>query len=309
LPSRGEELSLIQICNTAINVQGSFPRIARVDAEKFLYLDEPEPVIEALKNPSSRPADVFTFIQRLPDTTPKYSFPMEMDNLAVLPISTFEQWWTQRIGFKARNKAKQAAKKGVILREVAFSGELVEGICRIYNECLIRQGRKFPHFGKDYETIYKEEATYLEKSLFIGAYLEGELIGFVKLLIDDRGTQAGLLNIVSLISKRDLAPTNALISHSVKICADRKIPYLVYSNFSYGKRERDSLSDFKERNGFERVDIPRYFVPLSPLGKLALRLGLHKKFVDRIPAALAEKLRNARNQWNKRKSESESEAS
>ena len=28
------------------------------------------------------------------------------------------------------------------------------------------------------------------------------------------------------------------------------ISHLVYSNFAYGKKERSSLSDFKERNGF-----------------------------------------------------------
>jgi hypothetical protein len=301
-------LNLIKICDMNISVQGTFLRIARLDAEKFLFLDEPEPVIEGLRKLKSR-VDVFTFMQRLPETTPKYSFPMEMDNLAVLPISTFDQWWTQRIGFKARNKAKQATKKGVTLHEVPFSEELVRGIWKIYNECPIRQGRKFPHYGKNFEAVYQEEATYLESSIFIGAFLDCKLIGFVKLLVDHTRTQAGLLNIVSLIGQRDLAPSNALISQAVRSCADRKIPYLVYSNFAYGKRERDSLSDFKKRNGFERVDLPRYFVPLSPFGHVALRLGFHKKLLDRIPGPLVVKLRELRNQWYKRRLDSTAEAS
>lgn len=272
-----------------------------------MFLDDPEPVIGGLRKLDSR-VDILTFMQRLPDTSPKHPYPMEMDNLAVLPISTFEDWWTKTIGFKARNKAKQATKKGATLREVPFSEELVRGIWKIYNESPIRQGRKFPHYGKDFETVYREEATYLENSIFIGAFLENQLIGFVKLLIDETRIQAGLLNIVSLISQRDLAPSNALISQAVRSCAERKIPYLVYSNFAYGKRERDSLSDFKERNGFERVDLPRYFVPLSPLGHIALRLGLHKKLLDRLPAPLAVKLRNLRKEWYKRKLNSATEA-
>jgi hypothetical protein len=299
---------MINVCNTNLILQGRFPRIARLDAEKFLFLSEPEPVLEVLRKMSPR-VDVFTFMQRLPETTPRYSFPMEMDNLAVLPISTFEQWWTRTIGFKARNKAKQAVNKGAILREVPFSEELVHGIWRIYNECPIRQGRKFPHYGKDSETVYREEATYLESSIFIGAFLDNELIGFAKLLVDQTQTQAGLLNIVSLIGQRDLAPSNALIGQAVKSCADRKIPYLVYSNFAYGMRERDSLSDFKERNGFQRIDIPRYFVPLTPLGHMALRLGLHRSLKDRIPVRLAIKLRELRNEWYQRKLRSVSEAS
>ena len=297
----------IRICGTNINVQGKLVRIARLDAEKFMFLDDPEPVIGGLRKLDSR-VDILTFMQRLPDTSPKHPYPMEMDNLAVLPISTFEDWWTKTIGFKARNKAKQATKKGATLREVPFSEELVRGIWKIYNESPIRQGRKFPHYGKDFETVYREEATYLENSIFIGAFLENQLIGFVKLLIDETRIQAGLLNIVSLISQRDLAPSNALISQAVRSCAERKIPYLVYSNFAYGKRERDSLSDFKERNGFERVDLPRYFVPLSPLGHIALRLGLHKKLLDRLPAPLAVKLRNLRKEWYKRKLNSATEA-
>ena len=301
-------MNLIKICDTNIRVQGKFLRIAQLDAEKFLFLEEPEPVIDGLRKINSR-VDIFTFMQRLPETAPKYSFPMEMDNLAVLPISTFEQWWTERIGFKARNKAKQATKKGVTLREVPFTDELARGIWKIYNECPIRQGRRFPHYGKNFETVYQEEATYLESSIFIGAFLGNELIGFVKLLVEQTRTQAGLLNIVSLISQRDLAPSNALISHAVRSCSDRKIPYLVYSNFAYGKRERDSLSDFKERNGFERVNVPRYFVPLSSFGHMALRLGLHKKFLDRLPGPLAVKLRGLRNEWYKHKLNSAAEAS
>ena len=301
-------MSLIKVCDTNIKVRGKFLRIAHLDAEKFLFLDEPEPVIDSLRKINSR-VDIFTFMQRLPETAPKYSFPMEMDNLAVLPISTFEQWWTERIGFKARNKAKQATKKGVTLREVPFSEELVRGIWKIYNECPIRQGRKFPHYGKTFEAVYQEEATYLESSIFIGAFAGSELIGFVKLLVDQTRTQAGLLNIVSLISQRDLAPSNALISHAVRACSDRKIPYLVYSNFAYGKRERDSLSDFKERNGFERVDVPRYFVPLNSFGHMALRLGLHKKFLDLLPGPVAVRLRELRNEWYKRKLNSAGEAS
>ncbi len=186
---------------------------------------------------------------------------------------------------------------------------MARGIGKIYNECPIRQGRKFPHYGKNFETVYQEEATYLESSIFIGAFLGNELIGFVKLLVEQTRTQAGLLNIVSLISQRDLATSNALISHAVRSCSDRKIPYLVYSNFAYGKRERDSLSDFKERNGFERVNVPRYFVPLSSFGYMALRLGLHKKFLDRLPGPLAVKLRELRNEWYKHKLNSAAEAS
>lgn len=275
-------------------------RVARLEADKYHFLNEPEPVLEGLRNSGKR-IDLFTFMQRLPDTAPKFSYPMEWDNFAALPISTFEHWWTEQIGFKARNKAKQAEKKGIVVREVPFDKELVRGICDVYNESPIRQGIPNAHYGKDVEAVYKMEATFLESSIFIGAFLQGKLVGFVKLVTDETRTQAGLMNIVSMICHRDKAPTNALIVQAVRSCAERQIPYLVYSNFAYGSKQTSSLSDFKERNGFKRIDIPRYYVPLNAAGRAALGLGLHHKLVDRLPEPVAAKLRDLRKSWYERK--------
>jgi len=294
---------MIDIGGTKIQVRGSIVRIARLDGEKFLFADDPEAIIRSLRKQSSR-VDLFTFIQKVSDTNPKYGYMREWDNLAVLPISTFDKWWNEQIGFKARNKAKQAEKKGVVIREAPFDDELVHGIWQIYNETPIRQGRKFAHFGKDLDTVRSEEATYLDRSIFLGAYLDGRLIGFIKLLWDYDGSQAGLLNIVSLIEHRDKAPTNALVAHAVRICADRNTPYLVYSNFAYGKRTRDSLSDFKERNAFQRVNLPRYYVPLTAVGSMALKLGLHKRISEHVPEWMILKLREIRKNWLHRQMQS-----
>ena len=221
--------------------------------------------------------------------------------MAVLNISTYENWWTKQIGFKARNKAKQADKKGVVIREVAFDDELVRGIWEIYNECPVRQERLFPHYGKTIEEVRQMSATYLDSSVFIGAYDSGNLIGFIKLVIDDTRTQAGMMHIISMLKARDKAPTNALVAHAVRSCADRNVPYLCYAQFAYGTKTRSSLSDFKERNGFQRVDIPRYYVPLTKWGAAAFSMGLHHKLIDRLPESLAAKLRDLRSTWHQHK--------
>ncbi len=282
-------------------------RTARLEADGYQFLENPQPFLEGLRECGTR-IDLFTFMQRLPETTPKYDYPMELDNLAALPITTYEHWWNDQIGFKARNKAKQAGKKGVVIQEVPFDDNLVQGIWEIYNECPVRQGRPFSHFGKDLDTVRKEEATFLETSVFIGAFLNGKLIGFVKLVHDETRTQANLMNIVALIQQRDKAPTNALIAQAVRSCAERKIPYLVYSKFTYGKKQPDSVSDFKARNGFQQIDLPRYYVPLSALGWVALRLSLHRNFVDLFPQPVISKLREIRNNWYSRKSRVETES-
>jgi hypothetical protein len=288
----------MMVCSRDIRVEGSLVRIARLDGDKYKFLDDPEPLVSALRKSRSR-VDIFTFMQKLPDASVKYSYPMEWDNLAVLGISTFDEWWTKRIGFKARNKAKQAAKKGVIVREAAFDETFAQGIWEIYNESPVRQGRRFPHYGKTIDQVRQMSATFLDTSIFIGAYLEEKLIGFIKLTADDNGTQAGMMHIISMIRHRDKAPTNALVAQAVRSCADRGISYLVYSNFAYGKKERSSLSDFKERNGFERINLPRYYVPLTGIGWAAYRLGLHHKFVDRLPGPLLAKARDLRYSWYK----------
>jgi len=53
-------------------------------------------------------------------------------------------------------------------------------------------------------------------------------------------------------------------------------------DFSYGKKQRDSLADFKRHNGFQKVDLPRYYVPLTAAGRIALRLGLQHGISERI---------------------------
>jgi hypothetical protein len=295
----------MNICGREVKIEGRLCRIAHLDADGYKFLDDPEAALRELRKPGMR-IDLFTFMQKLPETTPKYTYPMEWDNMAVLKLSTFEHWWTKQIPHSTRNKAKQAEKKRVVIREVPFDDTLARGIWEIYNECPVRQERRFPHYGKSLETVHEMSATYLDSSIFIGAYLDDKLIGFIKLTVDDTGTQARMMHIISMIRHRDKAPTNALVAQAVRSCADRHISYLVCGKFAYGKKARSSLSDFKRRNAFERVDIPRYYVPLTRWGSLALSMKLHHRLADRLPEPLAAKLRELRGAWYQRRFQPES---
>lgn len=300
--------SLIKVCGKEIRVTGHIIRTARLEADGYQFLGDPRLFLDELRRCGTR-IDLVTFLQRLPETSPKYDYPMEWDNFAALAVTTFDHWWNDQIGFKARNKAKQAEKKGVVVREVPFDDNLVKGIWEVYNESPVRQGAPNKHYGKDIETVYREEATFLDSSIFLGAYFGDSLIGFIKMVHDETRTQAGLMNIVSMIRHRDKAPTNALVAQAVRSCAERGIPYLVYSKFAYGKKQRSSLSDFKERNGFQQIDVPRYYAPLTRTGRTAYRLGLHKRFADHFPEPVLAKLREIRTSWYNRKAPSVTEAS
>jgi hypothetical protein len=67
------------------------------------------------------------------------------------------------------------------------------------------------------------------------------------------------------------------------------MPYLVYLRWGAG-----SLSEFKRRNGFERISLPRYYVPMTAKGRLALRLGLHKGIANAVPESMLNRLKRFR---------------
>jgi hypothetical protein len=290
----------MEVQGKELSIRGALIRTGFIDGEGYQFLDDPEAAVQALRESAPR-MDLFTFIQRLSDTSPKYQYAMEWDNMAALHVSTFENWMKHQIDFKVRNKVRKAEKNGVVVREVPYDDTLVQGIHAIYNESPVRQGKRFWHYGKDPEAVRRMNGTFLDQSIFIGAYFEGNLIGFVKLVSDENRGQAGLMQIISMIQHRDKAPTNALVAQAVRSCAQREISNLWYANFSYGKKQPDSLADFKRHNGFQKVELPRYYVPLTLTGRMALRLGLHHGIANHIPEPVAATYRKIRSFWYTKK--------
>jgi hypothetical protein len=280
-------------------ISGSLLRLARAESELHDPVEDPAAVVAALRR-AGRRADLFTFMQRLPDTEPKFpGLHLEWDNVAAVPVGSFEHWWTEQINDKTRNMVRKLEKKGGEIRLVALDEALAAGITAIYNEMPIRQGKKFWHFGKNADEVLAENATFPERSLFIGAYFKGRLIGFVK-LVCEQGF-ASMMQIISMVKHRDKAPTNALVAKAVEICSERGIPYLVYAKYIYGRKGADSLSDFKRHNGFEKIDLPRYYVPLNLWGRLALRWNWHHGFREKLPRWVVMKLLAARGKWYERR--------
>ena len=286
----------MNVCGKDVQIEGRLIRTARLVADGYEFFEHPTAALEHVRSVDTR-IDVFTFMQRLPETQPKYDFPMEWDNVAALAVSTFDHWWERQINAKVRNMVRLAEKRGTTVRTVPFDDALVQGISAIYNESPFRRGRHFHHYGKDVESVRRENGTFLERSVFLGAFFGERLIGFAKLVSDETRAQAGLMQFLVMIGHRDKAPANALIAEAVRSCAARGIPYLVYSQFAYGKKQQDSLSDFKAYNGFRKIDLPRYYVPLTAIGRLAIRAGLHHPWPDRIPESVVARLRTLRSAW------------
>lgn len=276
------------IDNKEIVIRGKVVKTAGLRAEYYELVDQPTDFLQKLKDAGIR-ADLFTFLQGAADRTPHFDYHLEWESIAVMPITTYDVWW-KSLKDKTRNMVRKAAKTGVELRMAEFNDELVQGIVEIYNETPIRQGRRFKHYGKDFETIKRDHASYLDRSEFIGAYFEGKLIGFIKLVHGNN--VSNLMQIISMVRYRDKAPTNALIAKAVEICAAKKVP-----NLHYGLWGRKGIRDFKIHHKFEKVEVPRYFVPLNLKGELLLKGRLHHNLSEYLPETWVDYLTLWRSKW------------
>ena len=183
----------------------------------------------------------------------------------------------------------------MVVTVLQFYHAFAEGIQRIYNESPVRQGKPFWHYQNDLVTIKRENSTYSERSVCIGAYYQEELIGFIRML--HVGSTAMTFQVISMMRHSDKKPTNALIAKAVEYCESRKLSHLVYGRFLYNNLH-SSLTEFKRRNGFEPLLVPRYYVPLSAKGAIALKLGLHLPVGQLLPPSLLTGLKKIRNMWN-----------
>ena len=283
-----------EICGRTVVVTGKWLRKAVIKDENVIegqIVEDPHLFLAELKA-SPLQADIFIFSQKIPNTTPKYNYPFEWDNWAVIPLTSFNDWWEKRLPQESRRNVRRAAKRGVVVKAVPFDDELVRSIQNIYNETPIRQGRRFWHFGKDFETVKMENATYLDRSEFLGAYFGQELIGFIKIIYLDQ--MATLIQIISKVAHQDKRPTNALIAKAVEVCAQKKVNFLIYTKFVYDGDQSSALTEFKRRNGFEEARYPRYFAPLTLKGAAAIKLGIHGGFRRLLPLSLLVRLKSFR---------------
>ena len=240
----------------------------------------PETFVPALKQ-SGLKADVLAFFQRPPDVAPKFPHHFEWDNYAAVDCGNFDAWW-EKLPQEARKNTRRSAKRGVIVKVAAFDDALAHEIHKLCDESPLRQGKPFWHYGKDFETVKREHSTYLERSEFIGAYFENQLIGFIKVVYVDR--IAFIFHILAFNAHYDKRPLNALITETVKICSQKGVKYLVYDKYVYGNKKDSSLVEFKRRNGFEQIDFPAYYHPLTAKGKIFVALRLYRGAVGLLPA-------------------------
>lgn len=273
---------------------GGWLRIASIFDEVWLdvpALSNPFAAVEAVQG-SGLAADLFTFAQALPRTAVEYpDLHLDFDNLAVGPTANFKAWW-EALPQESRKNCRKAQKRGITVRPFQLDAETAAGIKAIYDETPVRQGRRFPHYGKDLATVRAENASYAERARFIGAFLEGRLIGFIKMVYC--GRTARIMQIIARNDQYEKHPTNALLAAAMEQCAKEAIDHLIYGQYVYGKKRNSSVTEFKRRNGFVEVLLPRYYIPLTPKGRLALATGLHRGVAANLPEPVTKFLLDSR---------------
>lgn len=288
----------MQIDNDEITISGKFVKIVQFREEWDVDVDDPELVISKLKA-SNVNVDIFTFRQRLPESKPKFNYYMEWDSIAAIPITTYENWLKNQVVQNSRKKIGLAKRKNVEVRICEFNDNFVKSQLEIYHESPIRQGRPNWDYNIDFETAKKANATFLDRATFLGAFLDEELIGFIKIV--DAGIFMRTMGILGKNAHRDKAPMNILVAKAVEICAARKKTFLTYSKFNYGKVGSNSIKEFKRNLGFESILLPRYYVPANTWGALIIKLRLHQSMVELLPTKLIYLLLELRSKWYARK--------
>lgn len=289
----------VQVQGRTVITTGKWVHIAAIHDEELVEgepVADPETFICELRRTKLK-SDIFTFAQRLPHTVPAFKYQMEWDNFAVIPITTFSDW-EKRVAPDVRKAVRRAKRLGVAVKLVKLDDAFVAGICDIYNESPVRQGKPFWHYHKDFEAVKRENSTYPDRSAVLGAFYNNELIGFIKMVFV--GSEARTFQVIGKKKHFDKKPVNALIAKAVEICELTGMSYLVYGNFIHNQTE-NSLTQFKRRNGFEQVLLPRYYLPLTLKGKIALKLGLHHGMTALIPKPALRLLLQLRSAWYSRR--------
>lgn len=293
MPARTVEISLrgkwirvpaFVISGATVVVKGRWIKVASFENEDYVEteLSDPEVYVRDLKQRSAQGSgiDIFTFSQQLPNITPRHSYQMEWDSIAAVCTTNYKDWWN-KLPQETRKNVRRSQKRGVVVTVRSLDDDLIRGIVGVNNDSPVRQNIAFVHHGKTFDQVKRDQLPFLDRSDFVCAYAGDELIGFIKMAY--RGDIASIVQILPKASHNDKRPANALIAKAIEICESKGILYLTYGQFSYGNKHESSLVEFKVRNGFEEVLVPRFYVPLTSWGGLCTKLKVHRGLIGILP--------------------------
>ena len=298
---RWVQIPAINVDGDILITTGAWLRIAKIRGEELRegQIEDPELYVVALRNDHDQvlKADIFTFTEILTSTQLRYSYPMEMESVAAIPLITFREWW-EGLPQETRKNVRRSQKRGVTIAVRELNGDVVEGIRAVNDDSPLRQGAKNAYYGLTSEETWKRYSEFNDRCDFVCAYSGKEMIGFLHLVY--RVGAAAILNLTVKPSESDKRPANALVAKAVEICESRGISYIGYGLYNYGNKRDSPLREFKIRNGFKEILVPRYFVPITLWGKCCMSVKLHRGLIGILPSPFISAATRARTLWFRR---------
>ena len=307
-PSRSVEIRIkghwvavpvIEVNGDELITKGKLLKIAHIRGEEMREegIDAPELYLAALKSDAKGilGADIYSFTQKLPATKPMYPYIMEWESIAAIPLVSYKQWW-EGLPQVTRKNVRRSQKRGVVVKTKDFDENLIEGLRAVNNDSPTRQGMRNAYYGLTPEETSERYGEFVGRCEFICAYSGGEMIGFLHLVY--RGDVASILNLTAKSSHFDKRPANALLARAVEICEARGITHISYGLYNYGNKRDSSLREFKIRNGFVEILVPRYFVPITPWGRLCMKANLHRGLIGILPSSVIATGIRGRDLWH-----------
>src|SRR5688572_17040285 len=145
----------LTVAGKAVLITGAVLKTARLKSENYVQLEDSAAFIEELSKSGLR-TDIFSLIGDVNDPVPTVSFYHENEQVAALPITTYDEWFSMRLHNKPRNMIRKAIKSGVEVRLEEFTDSLLEGVKGIYDESPVRQGKRNRHYKKDLGVLKAE---------------------------------------------------------------------------------------------------------------------------------------------------------
>jgi hypothetical protein len=277
----------LHVDGKTIVVRGKLIKTAVIHDEEWLETEvaDPERCVSRLKDRVNNPlhADIFTFTQKVPSMQPRYSYATTFDSIATAATIAFKDWW-EKLPQESRKNVRRSQKRGVTVEVKKADDGLIQEIVELNNDNPVRQGRPYAHFGKSFQQVKKDQESFPDRSDYVCAYLGSELIGFLKLVY--RADVASILQLLPKASHQDKRPANALLAKAVELCEAKGISQLIYGNFNYGNKRDSPLREFKVRNGFGEMLMPRYYIPLTAWGSLCMKLNVHRGLLTMLPHSM-----------------------
>ena len=291
----------IKVHGDLLIATGSKLKIAKIRGEEMREdaVEDPELYLSALRNDRdhSLKADIFTFTQKLPEIERRFPYPMEWESVAAITLSSFKEWW-EGLPQESRKNVRRSQKRGVEIAIKELNDAVVQGIREVNDDSPMRQGVKNAYYGLSAEETWERYGEFPGRCDFICAFAEQKMIGFLHLVY--RKNVAAVLNLVVKPSELDKRPANALMAKAVEVCESRGITHLSYGLYNYGNKRDSSLREFKIRNGFTEILVPRYFVPLTMWGRIAMKANLHKGLIGILPPSVISTGLRVRSMWYKK---------